>query len=172
MDYLHQWRENTINVWNCKFKTIKQSIKIFVHIQLSSNYQVPISWYASPLEIQMFSCKSIISCENLNFPLNPLLMTRMASRFIVRTSLVSSISYISSIKIGWAVSEKIWFFLSSKFVYNFGKKNFFELILDVNSSCSGSHLPSQYGSNPSGSTQTMLILLRPCVSLLIQTLMM
>ena len=35
------------------------------------------------------------------------------------------------------------------------------VILGVNSSYSGSHLPSQYGSNPSGGTQTMLILLRP-----------
>ena len=35
------------------------------------------------------------------------------------------------------------------------------MILGVNSSCSGSHLPSQYGLNLSGGTQTMLILLRP-----------
>ena len=48
-----------------------------------------------------------------------------------------------------------------KFVHNFCKKQFFELILGVNSSCNGSHLPSKYGSNPGGGTQTMLILLRP-----------
>ena len=35
----------------------------------------------------------------------------------------------------------------------------------MNLSCNGSHLPSQYGSNPSGGTQTMLNLLRPLVSL-------
>ena len=78
-----------------------------------------------------------------------------------RTSLVSSITYILVIKIGGAVFEKIRFFDSSKFVHNFCKKIFFELILGVNLSCNGSHLLSQYGSNPSGGTQTMLILLRP-----------
>ena len=35
------------------------------------------------------------------------------------------------------------------------------MILGVNSSYSGSHLPSQYESNPSGGTHTMLILLQP-----------
>ena len=65
------------------------------------------------------------------------------------------------IKIGWAVFEKIRFLDFSKFVHNFSKKNFFELILGVNLSCNGNHLPSQYGSNPSVGTQTMLILLRP-----------
>ena len=34
------------------------------------------------------------------------------------------------------------------------------MILGVNSSCSSSHLPSQYGSNPSGGTQTILIFRR------------
>ena len=44
---------------------------------------------------------------------------------------------------------------------DFCNKNFFELILGVNLSCNGSLLPSKYGSNPSGSTQTMFILLPP-----------
>ena len=57
--------------------------------------------------------------------------------------------------------EKIRFFDFLKFVYNFCKKIFFELILGVNLSCNGSHLPLQYGSNPSEGTQTMLILRRP-----------
>ena len=34
------------------------------------------------------------------------------------------------------------------------------MILGVNLSCNGSHLPSQYGSNPSVGSQPMLILLR------------
>ena len=88
-------------------------------------------------------------------------MSGMGSRIFFRTSLVPSITYILPIKIGWVVFEKIWFSDFSKFVYNFCKKFFFELILGVNSSFSGSHLPSQNGSNPSGGTQTMLILLRP-----------
>ena len=65
------------------------------------------------------------------------------------------------IKIGWVVFEKIKFFDFSKFVHNFCKKIFFELILGLNLSCNGSHLPLQYGSIPNGGTQTMLILLRP-----------
>ena len=65
------------------------------------------------------------------------------------------------IYIGLAVFEKIRFFDFSKFVHNFCKKNFLELILGVNLSCNGSHFLSQYGSNPSGGTQTILILLRP-----------
>ena len=84
-------------------------------------------------------------------------MSGMGCRVFFRISLVPSITYISAIKIGWAVFEKIWFFDFSKFAYNFCKKFFFELILGVNFSCSGSHLPSQYGSNPSRGTQTMLI---------------
>ena len=88
-------------------------------------------------------------------------MSGMGSRIFFRTSLVPSITYILAIKIGSAVFKKIWFWDFSKFVYNLCKKNFFELILGVNSSWSGSHLPSQYGSNPSEGTQTMLILLRP-----------
>ena len=63
-------------------------------------------------------------------------------------------------QIGWAVFKKIRFFDFSKFVHNFCKKFFFEFILKVNLSCNGSHLPSKYGSNPSGGTQAMLILLR------------
>ena len=62
-----------------------------------------------------------------------------------RTSLVPSITYILVIKIGWAVFEKIRFFDFSKFVHIFCKQFFFELILWVNLSCNGSHLPSQYG---------------------------
>ena len=85
----------------------------------------------------------------------------MGSWIFFRTSLVHSITYILVIKIGWAVFKKIKFFDFSKFVHNFCKKDFFELILGVNLSCNGSHLPSQYGSNPSEDTQTMLILLRP-----------
>ena len=81
-------------------------------------------------------------------------MRGMGSRIFFRTFLI----YILDIKIGWVVFEKIWFFFS-KFVYKFCE-NFFSSF-GVNSSCSGSHLPSQYGSNPSGGTQTMLILLRP-----------
>ena len=88
-------------------------------------------------------------------------MSGMGSRIFFRTSLVPSITYILAIKIAWAVFEKIYFFYFLKFDYNFCKQIFFELILGVHSSRSGSHLPSQYGSNPSGNTQTMLILLRP-----------
>ena len=81
-------------------------------------------------------------------------MSGMGSRIFFRTSLVLSITYILAIKIGWAVSEKIWFCDFSKFVYNFCKKNSFELILGVNLSCSGYHLSTQYGSNPSGGAQS------------------
>ena len=77
-------------------------------------------------------------------------MSGMLSRIFFRTFLVPSITYILAIKVGWADFEKIWFVDFSKFVYNFCKKFFFELILGVNSSFSGSHLPLQYGSNPSG----------------------
>ena len=91
-------------------------------------------------------------------------MSGMGSGICFRTSLVPSITYISVIKIGWAVFEKIWFFDFLTFVYNFCKQFFFELILGVNSSWIGSHRPSQYGSNPSGGTQTMLILLRPFIT--------
>ena len=78
-----------------------------------------------------------------------------------RTSLIPSIIHILVIKIGWAVFEKMRFFDFSKFVHNVCEKIFSELILGVNLSCNRSHLPSQYGSNPSRGTQTMLILLRP-----------
>ena len=88
-------------------------------------------------------------------------MSGMGSRILFRTSSVLSITYSLAIKIGWAVFEKIWFFDFFKFAYNFSKKNFLDLILGVNSSCSSSHLPLQYGSYPNGGTQTMLILLRP-----------
>ena len=84
-------------------------------------------------------------------------MSGMGSRIFFRTSSVPSITYILAIKIGWAVFEKIWFFHFSTFSYNFCKKIFFELILGVNSSCSGSHSSSQYGSNLSGTP-------RPCLS--------
>ena len=91
-------------------------------------------------------------------------MSGRGSRICFRTFLVPSITYVLAIKIGEAVFEKIRFCDFSKFVYNFCKKNFFDLlILGVNSSCSGNHLPSQYGSNPRGGTQTMLILLRPLI---------
>ena len=85
-------------------------------------------------------------------------MNGISSWIFFRTFLVPSITYILVIKIGWAFFKKMGFFDFSKFAYNFCKKIFFELILAVNSSCSGSHLPSQYGSNPSEGTQTMLIL--------------
>ena len=85
----------------------------------------------------------------------------MGSWFFFRISVVPSMIYILVIKIGWNVSEKMRFFDFSKFVHNFCKKNVFELMFWVNLSCNGSHLPSQYRSNPSGVTQTMLILLRP-----------
>ena len=90
-----------------------------------------------------------------------LLVSGMGYRIFFITSLVPSITYILPIKIAWAVLEKFWFFNFSKFVYNVCKKFFFELILGANLSCSGNHLLSQYGSNPSGGTQNMLILLRP-----------
>ena len=99
--------------------------------------------------------------KNFNNFFHTLLISGMGSRIFFRPSLVPSITYILAIKIGWAVFEKIWFFGFSKFFYNFDEKKIFELILGVNSSCSGIHLPSQYGSNPNGGTQTMLILLRP-----------
>ena len=67
-----------------------------------------------------------------------------------RTSLAPSITYILVINTGWAVFKKIRFFDFSKFVYKLCKKFFFELILGVNLFCHGSHLPSQYGSNPDG----------------------
>ena len=108
--------------------------------------------------------------KHFNNFFHPLLMSGMGSRIFLRTFLVPSITYILAIKIGWAVFEKIWFFDFSTFVYNFCKKNFFELILGVNSSCRSIRLPSQYGSNPSGGTQTMLILLRPLQIILNGTL--
>ena len=86
----------------------------------------------------------------------------MSSWIFFRTSLVPSIAYFLVIKIGSTVFEKIRYFYFSKFVHNFRKKFFFELILRVNLSCDGNHLPSQYGPNLSGGAQTMLILLRPC----------
>ena len=79
----------------------------------------------------------------------------MGSLIFFRTSLVPSITYILVMKIGWAVFKKIRFFDFSRFVHNFCKKKFFNLILGVNLSCNGSHLPSQYGSHPSGGTQTI-----------------
>ena len=85
----------------------------------------------------------------------------MVSSLFHKPSLVTSITYILIIKIGWAVFEKIIFYDFSKLVHNFCEKNFFELILGANLSCNGNHLPSQYGSNPSGGIQTMLILIRP-----------
>ena len=96
----------------------------------------------------------------------PLFINGMGSWIFFRTSLVLSITYILVIKIGWAVFEKIIFFDFSKFVHNFCKKNFFELILGMNLSCNGGHLSSQYGSNPSGGTQIMLIVLQPLLKLL------
>ena len=60
------------------------------------------------------------------------------SGIFFRTSLVPSVTYILVINIGWAVFEKILFFDFSKFVHNFCKKFFFELILGVNLSCNGS----------------------------------
>ena len=99
--------------------------------------------------------------KNFYNSFHPLLMSGMGSQIVYRTSLVPSITYILSIQIDRAVFEKIWFFDFSKFVYKFCKKFFLELIIGVNLSCSGSQLPLQYGSNPSGGTQTMLILLRP-----------
>ena len=76
---------------------------------------------------------------------------------VSETSSVLSITYILAIEIGWAVFEKICFFDFSKFVYNFCKNCFFEFILGGYSSCSGSYLPSQYGSNLRGAP-------RPCLS--------
>ena len=99
--------------------------------------------------------------KNFNNFFHPLPMSGMGSRIFFRTSLVPSITYILAIKICLAVFERMWFFDFSKFVYNFCKNFFFKLILGVNLFCSGSHLSLQYGSNPGGGTQTMLILLRP-----------
>ena len=71
----------------------------------------------------------------------PSLWAEWVLEFFPRTSLVPSITYILVIKICKAVFEEILFVDFPKFVYNFCKNFFFELILGVNSSCSGSHLP-------------------------------
>ena len=108
---------------------------------------------------EVFHIKKII--QKLKKKNLPLFMNGMDSWIFFRTSLAPSITYILVIKIGWTVFEKIRFFHFFKFVHNFCKKIFFELILKENLSCNCSHLPSQYGSNPSGGTQTILISLRP-----------
>ena len=98
------------------------------------------------------------SCRDVFFFFNWL---RSVPQTRCGTSLVPPITYILVIMIGWAVFQKMRFFDFSKFVHNFCKKNVSDLILGVNLSCNGSHSPSQYKSNSSGVTQTMLILLRP-----------
>ena len=139
----------------------------FIHLSTSFFFQSRNSIYIFP---HIFPSRGLCpwptSCPSWEYHCTRHLIFNCfdsCSRISFKTSLVPSIIYILAIKIGWAVFEKIWFFDSSKFVYNFCKKFFFELILGVNSSCSGSHLPSQYGSNPSGGTPLfrMLILLRP-----------
>ena len=92
---------------------------------------------------------------------NPFSWTKWVLEVFFKTPLKPSITYISAIKISSAIFEEIWFFDFSKSVFNCCKKFFVELILGVNSSCSGSHLPLQYRSNPSGGIQPILILLRP-----------
>ena len=101
--------------------------------------------------------KNISKFQNFFYPL---LVNKIDFWIFFRTSLVPFITYILVIKIGRAVFENFFFFNFSKFAHNFCKNFLFDLILRVNSSCSGSHLPSQYGWTPSGATQTMLILLR------------
>ena len=96
---------------------------------------------------EVIHIKKIIQKRKKKFDL--LFMNGMSSWIFIRISWVPSIPCILVIKIGSAVFKKIRFFYFSKFVHNFCKKKFFELILGVNLSCDRSHLPSQYGSKPS-----------------------